>query len=607
MSPRQLPAPPLPHPRPIFSERPRPGVTFRETMQGWFTWDGEDGGAPEDDPAPWERAEVAPGRCSITFDLTVLADDVEHFVTGATHAARLIGTVTSAEISPEPMIVSEGCFNLFEVDGERVETRYMRYRMTVTSAAGVTFRIEGKKVIRNEPVTRMWPALTKLYVVIQEDAGDKRAGRGILRLSAAAFLRLLTTVRATNAAGMLESLDVQARFYGFFLDVTRTMYGGILARSVIATLDAPPPPRALPVGAPVHSYTVQTSDTTRVHLTRYQGGSGGPVILSPGFSVSADSFAADTVHENLVHFLCKAGYDVWLFDYRASSGFPAAATSFSIDDIACRDYPAAVAKVLEEARAGDVQIIAHCVGSMSLLMSLALNQLDARDGPSGRARPNNMVRSVICSQLGLHPIPPPSSEVKASLRLASLLRRLRVRTISAHYDPYRVRDRLVDKLLSLYPTEERCNNPACRRILLLFGESFRHAQLNTATHDAIDQWFGTTSVPALCHLSLMVRAGHAVDKDGVDVYLRHPEHFALPIAFIHGAHNREFLPASTLKTYEMLSAANGPEWYARTVLPGYGHMDCFIGKDAARDVFPLILRELREAPTRRGRSGSGPR
>jgi cholesterol oxidase len=105
----------------------------------------------------------------------------------------------------------------------------------------------------------------------------------------------------------------------------------------------------------------------------------------------------------------------------------------------------------------------------------------------------------------------------------------------------------------------------------------------------------------------MVRAGHAVDKDGVDVYLRHPEHFALPIAFIHGARNREFLPESTLRTYEMLSGANGPEWYLRTVLPDYGHMDCFIGKDAARDVFPLILRELREGPTRRGRSGSGPR
>jgi hypothetical protein len=28
------------------------------------------------------------------------------------------------------------------------------------------------------------------------------------------------------------------------------------------------------------------------------------------------------------------------------------------------------------------------------------------------------------------------------------------------------------------------------------------------------------------------------------------------------------------------------------VLPGYGHLDVFIGKNAANDVFPIILEEL---------------
>jgi hypothetical protein len=28
------------------------------------------------------------------------------------------------------------------------------------------------------------------------------------------------------------------------------------------------------------------------------------------------------------------------------------------------------------------------------------------------------------------------------------------------------------------------------------------------------------------------------------------------------------------------------------VLDGYGHLDVFLGKDAAHDVFPLILEEL---------------
>ena len=39
--------------------------------------------------------------------------------------------------------------------------------------------------------------------------------------------------------------------------------------------------------------------------------------------------------------------------------------------------------------------------------------------------------------------------------------------------------------------------------------------------------------------------------------------------------------------------ANGPELYNRVVVPGYGDVDCVIGKHASRDVYPLILAHLR--------------
>ena len=42
----------------------------------------------------------------------------------------------------------------------------------------------------------------------------------------------------------------------------------------------------------------------------------------------------------------------------------------------------------------------------------------------------------------------------------------------------------------------------------------------------------------------------------------------------------------------MLREANGPDLYTRTVIKNYAHMDCFIGKDSARDVFPIVLAEL---------------
>ena len=61
---------------------------------------------------------------------------------------------------------------------------------------------------------------------------------------------------------------------------------------------------------------------------------------------------------------------------------------------------------------------------------------------------------------------------------------------------------------------------------------------------------------------------------------------------MHGEHNRMFVPRSTELTYEALRDANGDGLYQRMVIPGYAHMDCWIGERAALDVFPLALAEL---------------
>ena len=87
----------------------------------------------------------------------------------------------------------------------------------------------------------------------------------------------------------------------------------------------------------------------------------------------ASSFATPTVEENLAESLVAQGYDVWLFDYRASadSGNDTEhPPEFTIDDIARHDWPAAIRKIRAVTGADSVQAIAHCVGSMSLLMGI---------------------------------------------------------------------------------------------------------------------------------------------------------------------------------------------------------------------------------------------
>jgi len=66
----------------------------------------------------------------------------------------------------------------------------------------------------------------------------------------------------------------------------------------------------------------------------------------------------------------------------------------------------------------------------------------------------------------------------------------------------------------------------------------------------------------------------------------------LPIRFIHGERNACYLPASTEKTLEALAEKNGRALYSRRVIPGYGHIDCIFGKNAARDVYPHIVEHL---------------
>ena len=146
--------------------------------------------------------------------------------------------------------------------------------------------------------------------------------------------------------------------------------------------------RPLRFGEPdVHDFV--TEDGVRLRLTRFRGGPKGPVILSPGFGTSALAYTLDTTDTNFPEYLYEHGYDVWVLDYRASPALPSGSTQFSLDDIATYDYPAAVEKVRAQAGAQSVQIMAHCVGSLTMLMALSL-------GLSG-------VRSAVASQLTLHP------------------------------------------------------------------------------------------------------------------------------------------------------------------------------------------------------------
>lgn len=549
-------------------------------MKGWFF--------------PTVKGQVGAIECT----LTVIADDLERMLNGWSHEARFVGTVLAKSLSDGPMTASRGRFHLFQVVRDRVETRRIRYRMKLTSREGNVYFLCGFKEVRNSQPFKAWSALSTLKFTIFDGSRGKPGGVrgcGVLKLSLGDFLLQLTTIRARNARRFVERLDAPARFMGFFAGILLSTYGRVLAPSIVATPDAPPPraPRRRPWKQPDERIKVTTSDGVSIYLTHYPGGFNGPVMLVPGFPVAASSFDAPTVDTSLVQYLSRKDFDVWLLDYRATPAAPAAWTSFTIDDIARRDYPAAVREVLNRSGADKVQIVAHCLGSVSLFISLLDGRLDG------------LVHSVVSSQVATHLATARFTEAKSGLYLGDLMRLLRVRQASPGFNPRAWGDWIVDQLLKLYPTQERCNNPVCRRLLFIFHEIYRHEQLNTETHDALWQWVGVASMAALSHLSLMVRTGYVVDAEGQDVYLRYDdparhrqqlERLKLPISFMYGARNRGFLPEATRTIYDELRQANGREWYRWQPFDEYGHLDCFIGKNAAQDIFPWIVRQLKNPP-----------
>lgn len=446
--------------------------------------------------------------------------------------------------------------------------------------------------------------------------------------------RILSTVIAkvkpetATKVEMAISMLFGKRLATFFAMLVFRSYGGFLAYMKNFPATDPDPGDRLPVagdmlrnGSPlkVEGFTARTSDGADLQLLRCKGGTKGPVVLAPGFATKASSFALRTVDRNFVEMLCDAGYDVWMLDYRGSPALGVTSlTDFTIDDVAQKDWPAAVDLVLAETGAETVQIVAHCMGSMTCLMSLLCGALD-----------KSKVKSVISSQLTPHPVTNWFNQMKSDTRVTSLIRNglpealhgmveevapshamaqlfFGLETIDANstaaFPPIpgqkarQEQDQVIDLLVwkAPFPNEEPCYSPTCHRVYGIYGPVYLHAQLNEATHDAIPDIFGEISTKPFLQIAEIMRQGRAVSANGADIYLPNHKNLDLPITFIAGALNEEFLPDTSLRTFTWLNAKNpdSAHLYHRHVFQNYGHMDCFIGRNADKDIFPFIIERL---------------
>jgi cholesterol oxidase len=619
-------------------ERHQPGIRFTERMAGWWSTeptipDGEQL-KRSDYEAAFERGRRE-GR-ALRLILTIEAEDLEATLRDPKHRFWFAGTATIKDRPGKPErekadqgpYLARGVFKLFTADPNGITSKQMEYRAHLDGQQGDRWRLEGFKALRkgggfagfetgpraSGPMTTalgLWTDNTRLYFKLRRLTPPLR-GLGVLTLSMSDFFRQLSTIRPTRTGDVVEGYDTVTRFLLFFGGVLRDTYGGPLARSRYA----PPnwwkrPRRDLDDVSAPESIRLHTQDGVELGLTRYRpskGVAGRAVILAPGFGVRADSFAIDTVRPNLVEYLGGKGYETWLFDYRASPALTASEGEFSLDHIAQHDWPMAVAKVYELTGRQPVNVIAHCVGAMSLMMAALGGSLE-----------RGQIRSAIFSQVGAHPIGAPLNELKAVARIGVLLELLGMKNlrVTVHAaDTYR--RPVLDRLLKYWPTPDPCDNPVCRRVRFVFGESYLHANLNRKTHDAIIEMFGDVSggrparasLRALRHLARVLRHGEVVHEDGAP-YLTGPgkenlNGLGMRLCLMSGKLNHIFPPQGIERTQQLFKEWGVERLSEPIPLDSYAHMDCFIGAAAHQQVFPRLLAEIQAGDARPGSPGSGP-
>jgi len=92
-----------------------------------------------------------------------------------------------------------------------------------------------------------------------------------------------------------------------------------------------------------------------------------------------------------------------------------------------------------------------------------------------------------------------------------------------------------------------------------------------------------------------VRKGNLISVDGNKElpadFCAQPPQTDTRFVLTAGAKNLCFLPDSQVKTFDWLERQR-KNYHSLHIFPTYGHLDVFMGKNAAKDTYPVILAAL---------------
>jgi hypothetical protein len=318
------------------------------------------------------------------------------------------------------------------------------------------------------------------------------------------------------------------------------------------------------------------------HVTGSRPPDRGPVLLVHGAGVRADVFRAPEA-VNVVDALVAEGWDVWLENWRASIDLPA--NPWDLDQAAVYDHPYAVRKVLEKTGADSVKAIVHCQGSSSFALSAVSGLIEGVD-------------TIVSNAMSLHPVIPRLARFKIGYVVPLLADAIPF--VDPHWGQQPPADRLRHLMVEAVDLAHReCSNRVCKMVSFTYGAGrpalWSHDNLSAQTHDWLRTEFGPVPMTFFKQMARSVSRGRLVPLNVISGLpadpLAQPPQTDARFVLLAGLDNRCFLPESQRRTFAYLDG-HRPGFHALHLLPGYGHLDVFMGRYAARDTIPTILAEL---------------
>jgi pimeloyl-ACP methyl ester carboxylesterase len=289
-----------------------------------------------------------------------------------------------------------------------------------------------------------------------------------------------------------------------------------------------------------------------------------------GLASNRHNFDFPQAERSLAKYLWEEGWDVWIVELRGAGEstkpkfWQWISKRWSFDHYVLQDLPAAIAFILKTTRRSKLHWIGHSMGGVLVY-------------PFMKMQSDRMIKSITTAASPLSTGHKPGY-FKYTAPLDPLLRLFPLM-------PYRTLAELIRLNAHwLYKI---------RRPLLFEKDNMDLETLRIGTKIAIDD----VSADVLVQMHKWLRNQNFLSSDGTINYALDLKKLKVPILLITGSRD-PFTPHHTVKRAFQTIGSKKKEWmvFGKKFghITNYGHLDLIIGRNASKEVYPIILNWLKQ-------------